>query len=305
MDRIGFIGLGKMGGPMARNLLAAGYKLLVCDVDRSRVTPLVEAGAEEAGSPKDVAAQTDLLITMLPSSPQVEEVLCGANGILAGAKKGCTVVDMSTGDPVVTRRLAKIAAQSGVELLDAPVTGGTKGAAAGTLTIMAGGRKEKVEELRPVFEGMGKRIVYAGDIGMGLAVKLCNQLVMSVILVAVQEAWLFGTRLGVNPQTIYEVVTHGTGGCWVLDNYVEHLGILPEPDKARMTEVGNNAIMIKDLGLVMSAAKELALPLPTAGAAHQIFLAMRANGLGDGDLWALGTVLRRLSGEKHQYNKEE
>ena len=299
MDTIGFIGLGKMGGSMARNLLAAGYKLVVCDVDRSRVAPLVEAGAKEAGSPKDVAAQTDLLITMLPSSPQVEEVLCGASGILAGAKKGCTVVDMSTGDPVVTRRLAKIAAQSGVEMLDAPVTGGTKGAAGGTLTIMTGGRKEKVEELRPVFEAMGKRIVYAGDIGMGLAVKLCNQLVMSVTLVAVHEAWLFGTRLGADPQTIYEVVTHGTGGCWVLDNYVEHLGILPEPDKARMTEVGNNAIMIKDLGLVMSAAKELALPLPTAGAAHQIFLAMRANGLGNEDLWALGTVLRRLAGEEN------
>ena len=298
MNRIGFIGLGAMGDPMARNLVKAGYKLTVCDVDRSRVRALLECGVEEAECPKDVAAAADLIITMLPSSPQVEQVLCGANGIVAGAKQGTTVVDMTTGDPVVTRRLAEVAAQNGVELLDAPVTGGTKGAEDGTLTIIVGGKKETVEKLSPMLEAMGKRVLHAGGIGMGLAVKLSNQLLMAVTMVAVQEAWILGTSLGANPQVIYEVVSHGTGDCWVVDHMATNLGILPSEDHDNAVKGKNNVIMTKDMGLVMSAARQLSIPLPTTSVAYQVYLALKANGLENEDLWALGTVLRRLGGQQ-------
>ncbi|MGZ3664338.1 MAG: NAD(P)-dependent oxidoreductase, partial [Ktedonobacterales bacterium] len=208
-ETIGFIGLGVMGRPMAHNLLKAGYPLIVQNHRQAVTDEFVGAGARAAELPREVAAQSDVVITMLPDAPQVEEVVAGPEGILTGAHAGLIVIDMSTISPLVAHSLAVQLAERGVSMLDAPVSGGDRGAIAGTLSIMVGGDREVFLRCRPFFEVMGKTITYVGASGAGQVVKACNQIVVALTIEAVGEALVLGSKAGVDPATILHVLSGG------------------------------------------------------------------------------------------------
>jgi 3-hydroxyisobutyrate dehydrogenase-like beta-hydroxyacid dehydrogenase len=203
--RIGFIGLGIMGRPMVKNLLKAGYDVTVWNRSRPGIDDAVAAGAKEAASAKDVAVQTDVIITMVTDSPDVEQVIMGPNGVIEGVRSGSTVIDMSTISPEVTRQIAGKLAERGVEMLDAPVSGGDQGAIAGTLSIMVGGKREVFDRCQPVFEAMGKKIVHCGGHGAGQTVKLCNQIAVCLTNLATCETMVFATKMGVDPAVMMAV----------------------------------------------------------------------------------------------------
>ena len=209
LKKIGFIGLGIMGRPMALNLLKAGHPVLVYGRRQAVLDELTAAGASAAASPKDVAGNSDIVITMLPDSPDVEAVVAGAEGILAGAKPGMLLIDMSTISPVSTKAISAEHTKAGERMLDAPVSGGDKGAVAGTLSIMAGGDREDLEQAKPLFEAMGKTITYCGPIGSGQIVKACNQIVVALVIEAISEALVLGAKAGVDPEIILYVLGGG------------------------------------------------------------------------------------------------
>lgn len=298
MTKIGFIGCGVMGKPMALNLLKAGYSVVAYDLNSAPLKELEAAGATSAGSPGEVAQQTNLIITILPSSPAVEQVLCGDQGILEVAQKGATIIDMTTGDPLVSQKLAALAAEKGIDMLDAPVSGGEKGAIAGTLTIMAGGRKEAFEQCTDILKAMGKTIVYAGESGMGAAVKLCNQLAFGINILGLAESIIFGAKLGVDPKVQFQVMSNGSANSFVLENFYPVPGLVPQSPSNRDFAPGfMTSLLSKDLGLVMSAVNELKTPLITGSLAHQLYEAACANGLGEKDCTSIINFLRQLAGE--------
>src|SRR5215469_6372073 len=223
---IGFIGLGIMGKPMARNLMKAGYQLVVYNRTPGPVNELAAEGARAAGNSRAVAEQSDVVITMLPDSPQVQEVMTGEHGVLAGARAGTLVIDMSTISPVVTQQLAHAARARGVRMLDAPVSGGDVGAQQGTLSIMVGGSTEDFEQAKPLFEALGKTIVHVGGNGAGQVVKACNQIVVALTIEAVSEALVLGSKAGVDPAVILKVLSGGLAANRVMEvrgrNFLEH-----------------------------------------------------------------------------------
>ena len=214
---IGFIGLGIMGRPMARNLLQAGYRLVVFDVVEASVAEVVAGGAKALHSPREVAAASDVLITMLPDSPDVQTVYCGVDGALEAARPGWLAIDMSSISPRVAREVAARAAALGAEMIDAPVSGGDKGAIAGTLSIMVGGTAAAYERALPILQCMGKTIVHVGASGAGQVVKVCNQVVVAVVIEAVSEALVLGAKAGVDPGRITEVLQGGLAATRVLE----------------------------------------------------------------------------------------
>jgi 3-hydroxyisobutyrate dehydrogenase len=255
-DRIGFIGLGIMGRPMARNLLKAGFTLTVWNRSRPGIDELVAEGAAEGAGPADVARRSDIVITMVSDSPDVEEVALGANSIVEGAHDGLVHIDMSTISPDVTRRIAARLAEAGVEMLDAPVSGGQQGAIDGTLSIMAGGKAETLERCRPVLAAMGGKIVHCGPNGAGQTVKLCNQIAVAVTNLGVCEALVFAARSGIDPQVMIEAVSAGAGTSWQLQNLAPRM-------VARDFRPGFKvAHQRKDLRLALEAAAAMAAPLP-------------------------------------------
>lgn len=288
-ERIGFIGLGIMGKPMARNLLKAGFSLCVHNRSRGSVDELVSEGATPASSPKEVAENSDLVITMLPDTPDVESAVCGQNGILDGAREGLLVADMSTISPVATRRLASELRQRGVRMLDAPVSGGDKGAIAGTLSIMAGGDAADFDRARPVFESLGKTIVHCGAIGSGQTVKACNQIVVALVIEAVSEALVLGSKAGVQPSVILEVLGGGLAQSRVMDlrgpTMIEHN--FQPGFKARLHR--------KDLNIILQTAREYGVALPMTAIVDQMFTNMIEHGKGDLDHSALLTVIEEMS----------
>lgn len=288
-ERIGFIGLGIMGKPMARNLLKAGFSLCVHNRSRGSVDELVGEGATPASSPKEVAENSDLVITMLPDTPDVESAVCGQNGILDGAREGLLVADMSTISPVATRRLASELRQRGVRMLDAPVSGGDKGAIAGTLSIMAGGDAADFDRARPVFESLGKTIVHCGAIGSGQTVKACNQIVVALVIEAVSEALVLGSKAGVQPSVILEVLGGGLAQSRVMDlrgpTMIEHN--FQPGFKARLHR--------KDLNIILQTAREYGVALPMTAIVDQMFTNMIEHGKGDLDHSALLTVIEEMS----------
>jgi 2-hydroxy-3-oxopropionate reductase len=282
---IGFIGLGIMGKPMARNLMKAGYKLVVYNRSRASMDELAAEGAATAGSPKAVAEQSDVVITMLPDSPQVQEVMTGENGVLAGAKAGTLVIDMSTISPVVTQEVAKVAQEHGVRMLDAPVSGGDVGAQQGTLSIMVGGSAEDFEQAKPIFEVLGKTIVHVGDIGAGQVVKACNQIVVALTIEAVSEALVLGSKAGVDPAVIIKVLSGGLAANRVMEvrgpNFLKH-------DFQPGFKI---ALHHKDLGIALSSGREYGVVLPVTALVDQMLEALKLRGQGDQDHSAILTLI--------------
>lgn len=288
-ERIGFIGLGIMGKPMARNLMRAGYRLTVYNRSRAAIDELVAEGATAGTSPADVARHSDVVITMVPDSPDVEAVVLGEAGVLAGAHEKLLIIDMSTIAPVVARRVARAAAERGVPMLDAPVSGGDKGAIAGTLSIMVGGDTADFERARPILEVMGKTITHCGPSGAGQTVKACNQVVVALVIEAISEAFVLGSKAGVNPEIILRVLSGGLAQTRVMDmrgpNMIRHT--FTPGFKAKFHR--------KDLGIIMDTAREYGVALPVTGIVNQMFTTLVETGRGDLDHSALMTVIETLS----------
>lgn len=286
--RIGFIGLGIMGRPMAKNLLRAGYSLTVYNRSKGAVQELVAAGASAADSPRELAAQADVIITIVTDSPDVAQVLTGEQGVIHGARPGSVVIDMSTISPQVTREVAAQLAARGVAMLDAPVSGGDKGAREGTLSIMVGGDPAVFERCRPVLEAMGKTIVHVGGTGMGQTVKLCNQIICGLNLLAVAEGLAFAARAGADLDKVLQVVTQGAAGSWALQN----LG--PKMVAGDYTPGFMVKLQQKDLRLALQTAAENFLPLPGTALVQQLLRHVEAMGCGDEGTQALVKVFEAL-----------
>lgn len=284
-ERIGFIGLGIMGRPMVRNLIRAGYDLTIYNRSSGPVAELTAEGASAAASPRAVAELTDIVITMLPDSPEVEAVIAGPDGVLAGARAGTLVIDMSTISPSVSRALARAAAERGVGMLDAPVSGGDVGARQGSLSIMAGGSAADFERAMPIFEVLGKSAVHVGASGAGQIVKACNQIVVALTIEAVSEALVLGSKAGVAPETILKVLSGGLAANRVMEvrgsNFLEH----------DFTPGFKVALHHKDLGIALAAGREFGVPLPVTSVVDGMLQALRQKDRGELDHSALLTLL--------------
>ena len=287
---IGFIGLGIMGRPMARNLLKAGYSLVVHSRSKGPVEEIVKAGAKAAGSPRDVAAQCDVLITMLPNSPDVELVALGPNGIVEGARRGLIFADMSTISPIVSKKVGEALAAKGVAMLDAPVSGGEKGAIDGALSIMVGGDKAVFEKVLPIFQAMGKTITLLGPLGFGGFTKLANQIIVAVNLTALAEALTLGKKAGLDRELLLTALAGGLAGSKCLDQ--------KKPNYLANTYNPGFKIDLhyKDLGLIMESASALGVPVPTTAVVQQLFTALRVKGRGGLDHSGVITLLEDLAG---------
>lgn len=289
MERIGFIGLGIMGKPMALNLLKAGHPLTVVERASAGTQALIAAGAQVRPTPKAVAAACDVVITMLPDSPQVEEVILGPDGVLAGIYPGGLVVDMSTILPSVARRVAAAARERGADALDAPVSGGEVGAQNATLSIMVGGTAAAFDRARPIFEKMGKNIVHVGEAGAGQVTKAANQVVVAVTIAAVSEALVLAAKAGADPAKVREALLGGFAQSRILDlhgNRILQRNFQPG-FKARLHR--------KDLSIILDTARELGVALPATGVVAELMNALIARGGGELDHSALVTVLETLA----------
>ena len=286
---VGFIGLGIMGRPMARNLLRAGYRVVVRDVLAAPVEELVGEGAERGETPREVAAATDILITMLPDSPDVEAVYGGPAGALEAARPGWLAVDMSSISPRVAREMAARAASAGGEMLDAPVSGGDKGAIAGTLSVMVGGSEAGFARALPVLGALGTTIVHVGPAGAGQVAKVCNQVVVAVVIEAVSEALVLGAKAGVDPARIVDVLQGGLAATRVLEMRAGNiLGGHYDPGfRIRLH--------LKDLKNALDLAREAGVVLPATAEVEQLMQRMRIAGRGDYDHSGLVTVLEDLA----------
>jgi len=270
MARIGFIGLGNMGLPMAINLLKAGHQVEGYDVEPAAVAKLVAAGGVDAGAVKGAATRGDVVLTMLPAGAQVEEVYLGADGIIINANPGTLLIDSSTIDVATARLVALSADNHGLSMLDAPVSGGVAGAQAATLTFMVGGSEGAFVRGRPILEAMGKTIVHAGGSGNGQAAKICNNMILGVSMIAVSEAFVLAEKLGLDPQKLFDISSKSSGQCWSLTSYCPAPGLVPTSPANRDYQAGfTAAMMLKDLKLAQEAAQAggAATPLGAEAAA--------------------------------------
>jgi 2-hydroxy-3-oxopropionate reductase len=289
VERVGFIGLGIMGGPMARNLMEAGYELTVHNRSPEKAEELGEAGATVAETPGEAAENSDVVITMLPDSPQVREVVAGEDGVLEGISQGSLVVDMSTISPVVTEELAEAVKQKGASMLDAPVSGGDVGAIEGTLSIMVGAEEADFERAKPLFEAMGTTITHVGPVGAGQVTKAANQIVVALTIEAVSEALVLGSRGGVSPEKILEVLSGGLAGNKVME-------VKREKFLSHKFEPGGKVqFHHKDLGIALAAGREYGVVLPVTAVVYRMFESLMARGRGGWDHSALLTFIEDLS----------
>jgi len=286
---IGFIGLGVMGKPMAKNLVKAGYRLTVYDHHEGNIAELVRSGAQAAGSAKEVAEGSDVVLTMLPDSPNVEEAMLGENGILEGARSGCLVIDMSSIAPEVAVRLESKARIKDVRMLDAPVSGGEPAAVAGMLAIMVGGAQRDFEEAKEILQVLGKSVVRMGATGAGQYTKLVNQILVAVHLQAMAEALVFAKKAGLDVRRVYEAIRHGLAGSNVLDAKV------PLVLRGDFTPGFRIRLQMKDLRNALAAARQIGAPLPATTLVHGFFEACEAAGRGDLDHGALITAMEELA----------
>jgi 2-hydroxy-3-oxopropionate reductase len=289
-DTVGFIGLGIMGKPMAENLIEAGYDLIAYNRTREKAEEL--GGATVAETPREVAEQSDVIITMLPDSPQVEEVLSGEDGVLEGIKEGALVVDMSTISPVVTKELADKADERGASMLDAPVSGGDVGAIEGTLSIMVGGSEEDFERALTLFEVMGKTVTHVGPVGTGQVAKAANQIVVALTIEAVSEALVLGSKGGVPPEKILAVLGGGLAGNKVMEVKREKM-LGHSFDPGFRVELHH-----KDLGIALAAGREYGVNLPVTAIVDQMLESLKMRGRGDQDHSALLTLIEEASGHE-------
>ena len=290
--KIGFIGLGIMGKPMSKNLLKAGYKLVVYDIVQEAVKEVVAAGAEAGVSPKDVASKTDIVITMLPNSPHVKTVILGKDGVIEGVQKGKIVVDMSSIAPAVSQEVGKVLAEKGVEFLDAPVSGGEPKAIDGTLAIMVGGKEEVFNKVKDILLKMGSSAVLCGDIGAGNVTKLANQIIVALNIAAMSEAYVLATKAGVDPEKVFNAIKGGLAGSTVLNA------------KSPMVLEGNYKpgfrieLHIKDLQNALDTAHDIGVPIPLTSVAMEIFQALKVEGKAKEDHCGIIQFYEKLAGVK-------
>ena len=296
--KIAFIGLGNMGAPMARNLLKAGHTLNVFDLNTQAVGALVEAGAVAAGSPKEAVTGVEAVITMLPAAAHVRHVLTAEDGVLAGISKGVPIIDSSTIDPASVKAFAALAAERGNLFIDAPVSGGTGGAAAGTLTFMVGGSAAAFEQVRAVLSAMGKNLVHCGDTGAGQGAKICNNLVLGITMAAVAEAMSLGEALGIDPKVLGGIINTSTGRCWSSDTYNPFPGVIETAPSSRGYTGGfGTDLMLKDLGLAGDAAKSVRQPVYLGALAQQLYQTVSSKGDGKLDFSAVIKLYRKEGAE--------
>jgi 2-hydroxy-3-oxopropionate reductase len=289
-DAVGFIGLGIMGRPMAKNLMEAGYELVLHNRSPEKAEELAKEGnATAAGSPREAAEACDIIITMLPDSPDVEAVVVGEGGVLEGIRDGALLVDMSTISPVVTEELSEKVREKGASMLDAPVSGGDVGAIDGALSIMVGGSEEDFERARPLFDVMGKVATHVGPIGAGQVVKACNQIVVALTIEAVSEALVLGSRGGVAPEKLVEALSGGLAGSAVMEAKKEKF-FSHDFEPGFRIELHH-----KDLGIALAAGREYSVALPVTAIVDQMLEASKAKGRGDQDHSALLTLLEEAA----------
>jgi 2-hydroxy-3-oxopropionate reductase len=292
-EKVGFIGLGIMGRPMAKNLMEAGYELVLQNRSPEKAEELAgEGNATAAGSPREVAEACDLVITMLPDSPDVEAVVAGGDGVLEGIREGALLVDMSTISPVVTEELSEKIRELGASMLDAPVSGGDVGAIEGALSIMVGGSEEDFERARPLFDVMGKAATHVGPVGAGQVVKACNQIVVALTIEAVSEALVLGSKGGVAPEKLVEALSGGLAGSAVMEAKKEKF-FSHDFEPGFRIELHH-----KDLGIALTAGREYGVALPVTAIVDQMLEASMAKGRGDRDHSALLTLLEE--GAQHE-----
>jgi 3-hydroxyisobutyrate dehydrogenase len=289
-ERVGFIGLGIMGRGMANNLLKAGFKVRVWNRTASRMDALVEAGAEAGSSPADVAANSDIIITCVSDTPDVERVVLGEDGVIHGAKAGALVVDCSTISPQVTKEIAAKLSEKGIHILDAPISGGSEGAAKGTLSIMVGGEEEQFQRALPALQAMGKTITHIGPNGSGQTVKLVNQVLVVGNCLAMCEALLFAQAGGVDLQKTFEAISQGAAGSWMFTNRG------PQIMKRDWRPGFTVALQQKDLRLVLDAADEMGVPLAGTSLIFNLYRTLEAQGLQEEGNHALIKALEHLAG---------
>ena len=288
--RVGFIGLGIMGAPMAMNVLKAGYPLTVWNRTASKGEALRKAGAAWAESPAGVARNSDVVITIVSDTPDVEEVILGPDGVIHGARPGTVVIDMSTISPHATRRIAEKLGERGIEMLDAPVSGGDVGAQKGTLSIMVGGKEEVFQRCLPILQTMGKRITHVGPNGAGQFTKLVNQIIVVGNTLAMSEGLVFAAKAGLDLEKVLEAVSAGAAGSWMLSNRG------PQIIHGDFRPGFTVKLQQKDVKLVLEAAREMEVPLPGTALIHQLYHAVEARGLDEEGNHALVKALEWLAG---------
>lgn len=292
--KIAFIGLGNMGAPMARNLLKAGHSLNLFDLNKEVLADLASQGGHISVSPREAAQGAELVITMLPAAAHVRSVWLGENGVLAGIGEGVPAVDCSTIDPQTARDVAAAAAKQGVHMADAPVSGGTGGAQAGTLTFMVGATQALFDTLHPVLAQMGRNIVHCGDVGTGQVAKICNNLLLGISMVGVSEAMALGAALGIDSEVLAGVINSSTGRCWSSEVYNPWPGIVETAPASRGYTGGFGAeLMLKDLGLATEAARQAHQPVVLGAVAQQMYQAMSLRGEGGKDFSAIINSYRK------------
>lgn len=287
-ETIGFVGLGIMGRPMARNLIRAGYPLAVYDIVPSAIGDMVGFGARAAASAADATRQASVVVTMLPDSPDVERAYLGDSGILEGAAVGTTLIDMSTISPSMAIKVATAAGRAGCRMLDAPVSGGDVGAQKGTLSIMVGGPSEVFARVKPIFEVMGKPIL-CGESGAGQIVKACNQILVAVTLLGMSEALMLAAKAGVDPALVVDILSGGLARCGVLENRGRRVV------QRDFAPGFRSRLHYKDLNIIREAARAYGCTLPASALAHELFGAMQALGWGELDHSGVVRVIETLS----------
>lgn len=287
--KIGFIGLGIMGKPMSKNLIKAGYKIIVFDINKEVVTEVVEFGAEEAYSSKEVAQKSDIVIMMLPNSPEVREVMNGPDGVLEGAKPGMIIIDMSSIAPLVSKELSERANKKDVKMLDAPVSGGEPKAINGTLAIMVGGPEDTFNEVKDLLLIMGATAVHVGGIGSGNVTKLANQVIVALNIAAMSEAIVLATKAGVDPEKVYNAIKEGLAGSTVLD------AKLPLILRGNFKPGFKIELHIKDLMNALDTAHEIGVPLPLSGLVLEMMHALKNDGKAKDDHGGLIQFYEKLT----------
>lgn len=272
--KIGFVGLGIMGKPMAKNLIKAGYDLIVLDINKTVVAELKALGAESADTAAELAGKTKTIITMLPNSPQVKEVVLGKNGLAEGATEGSVLIDMSSIAPLASREIAEALATKGVEMLDAPVSGGEPKAIEGTIAVMVGGKKEVFDANYDLMMAMAGSVVYVGEIGAGNIAKLCNQIVVALNIAAVSEALVLAQKAGVSPDLVYQAIRGGLAGSTVMDAKAPMMMDRNYDPGFRID------LHIKDMNNVLETSRNVGVPLPLASQVMEIMLAIKQDGCG-------------------------
>ncbi|KAF1059871.1 3-hydroxyisobutyrate dehydrogenase [Burkholderia gladioli] len=286
--KIGFIGLGHMGAPMALNLVKAGHEVRAFDLSEDALRLVADGGAKLAGSAREAAEGAEFVITMLPAAVHVRRALTDENGVLAGLAPGATVIDSSTIDPASAQAFGELVRERGGAFVDAPVSGGTGGAAAGTLTFMVGGSVAEFERVTPVLSGMGRNVVHCGPTGMGQVAKVCNNLVLGISMAGVAEAMSLGVALGIDPKVLGGILNTSTGRCWSADTYNPYPGVIETAPSSRGYTGGfGTDLMLKDLGLANDAAKQVRQPVYLGALAQQLYQTVSSRGDGRLDFSAV------------------